>query len=253
MIGIVAGVGPFAGHDLFAKILSQTKAASDQDHLGIISWSEPKQIPDRTEFLLDHIHTNPATAIVEQLLKLEQAGAVVAGIPCNTAHAPAIFDEISAGLARAGSELCLLHMIREVGASLRSRYPDIKRLGVLSTTGTRWARVYPLSLEPLGFEILVPNERLQKEKIHPAIYDAHYGIKAVGGPSERACSDLLAGVEQLAGAGAQGIILGCTEIPLAITEQRLGDLIIVDPAIVLARSLIAAVDPDKLVDLPANS
>lgn len=246
MIGIIAGVGPFAGLDLYNKILSQTKAAADQDHLGIISWSEPQKIPDRTEYLLGREQTNPAGPIVEQLLKLEQAGATVAGIPCNTAHAPLIFTAISAGLEEAASEIRLLHMIHEVGYYLRREYPDLQRLGVLSTTGTRQSRIYPLSLAPLGFEILVPDEEVQREKIHPAIYDPEYGIKARGQVTIRARQDLLTGVKQLQEGGSEAVILGCTEIPLAIQEQRIGDLIVVDPALILARALIAAVDPAKL-------
>ena len=60
MIGIVGGVGPYAGLDLQQKILEQTKATADQDHLGIISWSEPGIIPDRTAFLLGETPLNPA-------------------------------------------------------------------------------------------------------------------------------------------------------------------------------------------------
>ena len=50
MIGIVGGVGPFAGLDLLGKILGQTVAQTDQDHLTVVSLSQPSTIPDRTAF-----------------------------------------------------------------------------------------------------------------------------------------------------------------------------------------------------------
>ena len=246
MIGVVAGVGPYAGLDLLNKILSQTVAGRDQDHLTVASISQPDQIPDRTAFLLGQSPTNPAFAVLEQLLKLEQIGAQVAGIPCNTAHAPAIFDEIQRGLNAAGSKLTLLHMIAEVGHELRRSFPSISKVGVLSTTGTAVSRIYPRSLEPLGFELLAPDEKLQMEVIHPAIYDPVYGIKAHGKATAKARNNLMLGAQQLQEAGAQAIILGCTEIPLAIPEKHIETMPIIDPALILARALITAVNPEKL-------
>lgn len=246
MIGVVAGVGPYAGLDLLNKILLQTVANRDQDHLTVASISQPNQIPDRTAFLLGQTTINPASAMLEQLLKLEQIGAQVAGIPCNTAHAPAIFNEIQRGLEASGSKLTLLHMIIEVGREIRRSFPAINKVGVLSTTGTAVTHIYPINLEPLGFEIVTPNEALQKEAIHPAIYDPVYGIKACGQATERARQDLMLGVRQLQEAGAQAIVLGCTEIPLAIQEEQFDSMIVIDPALILARSLIAAADPTKL-------
>ena len=246
MIGVVAGVGPYAGLDLLGKILSQTSAGKDQDHLAVASLSQPELIADRTAFLLGETTINPARAIVEQLLKLEQMGATAAGIPCNTAHAPQIFDQIEQGLESAGSALNLLHMIAEVGRELQIALPNVNKVGVLSTTGTAVTRVYPLILEPLGFDMLAVDESVQAEVIHPAIYDPDYGIKACGGATEKARDNLLLGVRQLQNGGAQAIILGCTEIPLAIQETRLNGTAVIDPALILARALISAIDPAAL-------
>ena len=246
MIGVVAGVGPYAGLDLLNKILSQTVAKKDQDHITVLSISQPDRIPDRTAFLLGQSPTNPAFALLDQLLLLEKMGAAVAGIPCNTAHAPVIFAEIEKGLTKAGSRLNLLHMITEVGHELRRSYLTIKKVGVLSTTGAAVTRIYPLSLEPLGFELLAPDAILQKEQIHPAIYDPEYGIKAHGKATDQARRSLMSGIQRLQEAGAQAVILGCTEIPLAIPEKEISSMPIIDPALILARALISAVDPAKL-------
>ena len=182
IIGIVGGVGPFAGLDLQQKILQETTAARDQDYLSVISISQPGEIPDRTAYLLTEtaVSVNPAIPITRQLLTLERAGAQIAGIPCNSAHAAPIFDAIRSGLQQAGSQLTLLHMIDEVARFLRQHMSGVQRVGVLSTTGTRLARIYPAALEPAGFTVLTPSETVQTELIHPAIYDPEYGIKANG-------------------------------------------------------------------------
>ena len=60
IIGIVGGVGPLAGLDLQAKIVAQTIAGRDQDHLPVVSLSWPGPIPDRTEYLLGRVAENPA-------------------------------------------------------------------------------------------------------------------------------------------------------------------------------------------------
>jgi aspartate racemase len=246
IIGVVGGVGPFAGIDLLSKIVEQTLASKDQDHLTVISLSQPQQIPDRSEYLLGQIAINPAYAIADQLRRLEQAGAAVAGVPCNTAHAPAIFNVIREELQAAGSRINLLHMMEEVARHVGQYTPGIKRLGVLATTGTYRSRVYSHSLEPLGFKVIMPDEALQVERIHPAIYDPAYGLKARGVVTEKARQALLAGGRYLQKEGAEAIILGCTEIPLAIKEKEIEGMMVIDATLVLARALIREANPAKL-------
>ena len=247
MIGIVGGVGPFAGLDLLGKILGQTVAQTDQDHLTVVSLSQPSTIPDRTAFLLGETNSNPAQPILAQLHQLEQLGAAVAGIPCNTAHAPPIMDVIEQRLAASTGRLRLLHMINEVAQMLQRRYPSVKTVGVLSTIGTTFARVYPLTLEPLGYEVIDPDDSLLTGAVHPAIYDTQYGIKACGYATEKARQDILLAVDHLGERGAQALILGCTELPLALSGKEIDGLPLIDSTMVLARALIRAVDPQKLL------
>mgnify|MGYP000203337425 FL=1 len=94
MIGVIGGMGPQAGIDLVQKIINLTKAASDQDHLPIAMLSIPHSISDRTEFLLGKSDVNPAIAISEVICTLSKNGASIIGMPCNTAHAEPIFDEV---------------------------------------------------------------------------------------------------------------------------------------------------------------
>ncbi|MEZ4644241.1 MAG: amino acid racemase [Chloroflexota bacterium] len=245
-IGIVGGVGPFAGLDLQRKILEETVAQQDQDHLAVIAISQPAPIPDRTQFLLGETAVNPAYPITQQLLTLERAGATVAAIPCNTAHATPIFSVIQAELAKRYSTLTLLHMMQEVAHFMQTQLPQVQRVGVLSTTGTYRARIYPAALEPAGFTVLVPDEVQQTTVIHPAIYDPLYGIKACGTATARARADLLTGFATLRQQGAQAIILGCTEIPLALAEPEIDGIPLIDATRVLARALVREVDAARL-------
>ena len=248
-IGVVGGVGPFAGIDLLGKIAAQTVADKDQDHLTVLNWSQPGQIVDRTEFLLGHVAQNPAVALAEQVQQLARMGAGVVGIPCNTAHAPRIFNQIRAELAAANCDVLLLHMIEEVGRFLQSNLPHVKQIGVLSTTGTYRAGVYAAVLEPLGFTAVLLPFSLQTEKIHPAIYDPIFGLKACGVLTRQAQENLLLGVNTLKMAGAEAIILGCTELPLAYNELATAGLPLIDPTVILARALIREANPAKLKPL----
>ena len=246
IIGVVGGVGPFAGIDLLGKIAGQTEAQRDQEHLAVYSISQPRPIGDRTGFLLGKTGVNPGYAIAEQLHTLSQMGASVAGIPCNTAHAPSIFAVIR---RQAPAGLLLLHMIDEVVGHIQSHYAGIKQVGILSTSGTYRSKVYPQLLESAGFQTLVPDEKLQDELINQAIYDPVYGLKAIGRATERSREELGVGLAHLRAKGAEAVILGCTEIPLAINKKRVDGAIILDPTLILARALIREIDPAKLKPL----
>ncbi|MCB8943176.1 MAG: aspartate/glutamate racemase family protein [Ardenticatenaceae bacterium] len=246
IIGIVAGVGPFAGLDLLRKILDQTVASKDQEHLTVASLSQPNEIADRTEYLLGEVAENPAQAFVRQLLKLEQMGAQVGGIPCNTAHAPAIFGEIVAGLKKGGSGLHLLHMIEETAVHLHHAHPQLQNIGILSTTGTYLTQIYPEALARFGLTAVVPTRQMQEEIVHTAVYAPDYGLKACGVATKEAREGLTTAVRSLQTQGAEAIILGCTEMPLAITEPTLYGLPIIDPTLILARALIREANPAKL-------
>ena len=248
-IGVVGGVGPFAGIDLLGKIAAQTVAKQDQDHLTVLNWSQPSLVVDRTEYLLGEAADNPALALAKQVQQLARMGAGVVGIPCNTAHAPRIFTQIRAELMAASCAVLLLDMIEEVGRFLQTNLPGVKQIGVLSTTGTYLARVYVDVLEPLGFTAVLPPFFLQTEKIHPAIYDPVYGIKACGIVTKQAQENLQVGVNILKAAGAEVIILGCTELPLAFTEPTAAGLPLIDPTLILARALIREANPAKLKPL----
>lgn len=245
-IGIAGGMGPYAGLDLVKKIFDQTLAARDQDHLDVILLSTP-HVPDRTRFLLENSGENPAHAIVQVLQALEFSGAVVAGIPCNTAHSPRILEVVQHELVAAKNKIQLLSIIDETLRHLREGFPTLKRVGVLSTTGALKTKVYSDPLRRDGFEVMEPGEVLQADYVQKAIYDTRYGIKAQSNPvTSQARSDILRAIRFLADQGAEVVVLGCTELPIAIPESAMFGLPLVDPTLLLARALIRETYPEKL-------
>ena len=84
-IGVVGGVGPAATADFMQKIVRNTTAARDQDHIKIVVEQNP-QIPDRTANLIGD-GPDPTVALYATCKKLEAGDADLIAIPCNTAHA----------------------------------------------------------------------------------------------------------------------------------------------------------------------
>ena len=247
MIGIVGGVGPHAGVDLMKKVFDHTLAGSDQEHVDALLFSLPSGINDRTEYLLGKVEENPGKVLAGILLKLEKAGARVAGIPCNTAHAAPIYELIQEILKEAGSGIQLLHMINETLLYMEALLPGVKRVGVLSTTGTYRTVIYRMALSAAGYEPVLPPADMQEEEIHTAIYDPEYGIKSVPGRIHpRAKENLDRGMNWLKAQGAQAVILGCTEIPLAYPDESVKGMPTIDPTVALARALLRESHPEKL-------
>lgn len=247
MIGIVGGVGPYSGIDLLKKVFDHTLANSDQEHLDVVLLSMSSGIMDRTEYVLGEVKENPGTAIAKVLLKLQDSGATIAGIPCNTAHSYEIFNRINLELKKNTATITVLHMIDETLSYIAANHPNITRVGVLSTTGTYKTGLYTNALQSKGFEAITPSLAMQEELIHPAIYHPSYGIKSESNPiAPQARENLIKGISFLKERGAQAIILGCTEIPLAITEKKLDNILLIDPTTVLARALIRFSNPEKL-------
>ncbi len=247
VIGIIGGMGPYAGLDLVKKVFDQTLAHSDHAHLPVALLSYPERIPDRSPFLFGETDLNPAPRMAEIVRRLESVGAVVAAIPCNTAHGPAIFDALELLLRASGSRVRLLHMIRETARHLHEAFPGVRRVGILATNAVQHLHLYEDALRQYGFEAFHPKEPIQTEKVNRTIFDETWGIKGVANPvSERARRCLLDAIEHLRGRGAEAVVLGCTELPLAVPEAEWAGAALVDPTVVVARALIRETYPEQL-------
>lgn len=250
IIGIVGGVGPYAGLDLTRKIFDQTVARRDQEHVSVILWSTPDEIGDRSEYVLGRSSINPATGIAAIVRRMEAAGASHAAIACNTAHAPPIFDVITRILRDSGSRIELVNMVEQVVRFVRQHHPAVAAVGVLATDGTMRSNVYTAGFARAGIKVLYPDAEVQARKVLPAIYDVDYGIKAKSEQvTVRARTDLLDAAAHLFAKGAQALVLGCTELPLAIKAAEIGGRTVIDPTLVLARALVGRVAPERLKPL----
>ena len=246
MIGILGGAGPLAGLDVARKIIEETKATRDQEHLPVLLLSLPAQIPDRTDYLLGRTQENPGGPIADLFLRLEQAGATVAAIVCNTAHSEPIFGLVRQKLNEARSQLKILNIIEEVVTVIKSRFEPAARIAVLGTMGTQQQQLYALPLLAEGYVVLEP-DRIDQEKVHGAIYNSGYGIKSHSSPvHKQAVKDLQQAMDVLIDQGAEAILLACTELPLALPEPDYKGVPLLDPNRLLARKLIASYAPEKL-------
>lgn len=203
-VGIIGGMGPGATALLFQKLIDYTDAQSDAEHMHILI-DNNTQIPDRTTAILNGENT-PALCIVESGRKLEQCGAELLLIPCNTSHY--FFDYIQENLS-----IPVINMIAETArVCLKNGYTKV---GVLATTGTCNTHTYTNELMKFGIEAVYPDEEGQ-EKVMEIIYDQ---VKAGRKINVQILDQTL---KKMVSKGAQAFILGCTELPFAVKNGDFG-------------------------------
>lgn len=246
IIGIVGGLGPAAGADLFQKIIAETIAERDQDHLSVALLSYADQIPDRASWINDHTKPNPVPPLMEVIRLLHYAGAQVAAIPCVTAHVPVLFGAIQAQIQAEGLRVRLLSMVEETVRMIQTAYPHIRSVGAISTWTTFRNRMFMKPLETAGYNVILQDDAIQ-DGVECAIYDTCMGIKAQSEPVHPEARGLLVdAIRHLRGKGAEAVILGCTELPIGIPEAELEGVITIDPTRAIARALIREIAPEKL-------
>ncbi|WP_109481375.1 amino acid racemase [Paraburkholderia sp. C35] len=230
-LGVVGGVGPAATVDFLHKVVRNTPAARDQDHIKILVEQNP-QIPDRTDRLTGN-GVDPTLALYATCKKLEDGGADLIAIPCNTAHA--FIEPIEARL-----NVPVVNMMNVTADYLRSTFPAVDRIGLLATDGTIASGVYRTALEARGMTQVLPPLEMQM-RVMRAIYGA-CGVKA-GFTGGECMDDIIAAVESLLQQQVDVILLACTELPLlfpqAASVTRNGRTAhLVDPTDVLARCCV---------------
>ena len=119
----------------------------------------------------------------------------------------------------------------------------------MATTGTCRSGVYEQVLSKAGIEVILPKRATRERLLEPAIYDRRFGIKACAGPvSARARAAVRKAMDELLAAGAEAIILGCTELPLAYGRADYRGRPVIDSTLVLARALVREAGREKLRD-----
>lgn len=242
-IGIVGGLGPAAGADLCLKVFKHTRASCDQEHIDLYMVSCGSLVADRTDYLLFG-GEDPRGGMLLCMKKLAAMGATAIGVACNTAHSKRIMGAIDFSCLPSGVKI--VNMIEETCRFISGMFRDGARIGLLSTLGTANTGVYDEYFADYPALELVNCSDTTKQKVNDAIYDSRYGIKATPKVSAKARKVLIEAIDELKSAGCEAVILGCTEIPLAISDAN-SPLPTIDPTDVLARSLIMATEPEKLI------
>jgi len=229
-VGVVGGVGPAATADFMQKIIRNTPAARDQDHIKLLIEQNP-QIPDRTANLLGD-GPDPTIALYATCKKLEAGDADLIAIPCNTAHA--FVERIQPHL-----RIPIVNMLTTTADYLARHFTGLDRVGLLATSGTLDSGVYAKALAAQGLHAVAPDP-VHQARVMNAIYGPQ-GVKA--GHTSGACmTDILAAVDDLLAQDIKVIILGCTELPLLFADPAaLGGrpVQLIDPTDVLARQCVA--------------
>ncbi|MEZ8826120.1 aspartate/glutamate racemase family protein [Vibrio sp. 10N.261.55.A7] len=147
-----------------------------------------------------------AGVLIQAAQALEKAGADFFVICTNTMHKVAT-------VVQAEVNIPLLHIADATGQNLKLR--GIKKVGLLGTAFTMEQEFYKGYLErEFGIEVIVPNG-VQRRLIHDVIYNE----LCMGRVSRRSKSDYISIIEDLHAEGAEGVILGCTEIGLLVKAE----------------------------------
>jgi aspartate racemase len=220
-IGVFGGMGPAATVDFMEKLVQLTPARRDQDHLPVVVASLP-HVHDRSRAILGQGPT-PLDQLLQGIDFLNGCDVGVVAIPCNSSHH--WYDELSAR-----SKSPLLHIARSCVAAMDPA--SLRRVAVFATRGALSSGFYQRSLEERGIEHLVPPGDGAQQRVDDCIRQVKGGDPAEAGRS------LAAALAWARSEGAHGVIMGCTEIPIAVRHAPATDLHLVDSSLELARATV---------------
>jgi aspartate racemase len=148
-----------------------------------------------------------ARMLADAARSLESAGAELLVLCTNTMHKVADTIEAAAGVE-------LLHIVDVTAAAIHRA--GLSTVGLLGTAFTMEQQFYRARLADNGLDVVVPDD-VDRDVVHRVIYD-ELCRGVVSEDSRKAYREIIG---RLVGAGAEGVILGCTEIELLI---RPGDV-----------------------------
>ena len=234
-IGIIGGLGPMASVYLMELITKMVDADSDQEHPRILMNSVP-DIPDRTAFLLGDSDEDPYPSLYEAGKTLQDAGAGFIVIPCVTAQA--FYERLSSEL-----DIPVVSLLANVAKDITEK--GISKVAVFATDGTMKTGILESELSSVGVEVVKPDAKSQSEVMHliydvvktGQIYDKNEALQAY--------RDLESLSESVRAVGAQGVVLGCTELSIVrkeacglLSEDEKGDTVYIDVLESLAKCAI---------------
>ncbi len=145
-----------------------------------------------------------AQGLVEAAQRLVAAGADLLLIATNTMHI--VFDQVQASVG-----VRMISLLDAVAQAILVR--DMRTVGLLGTRFTMEQPFYRQVLAAHGIEVLVP-EAADRAYVNQVIYDE----LVAGQIRAESRAGFLEVIGRLAARGAQGVILGCTEIPLLVRQ-----------------------------------
>ena len=237
MIGILGGMGTQAGLDFCNKLAILNRGKIDQEYPLFILYNK-SNIPGRPESI--GVHTSKLSSqknnkkyltVLKSLMKgcklLEKNKCKFIVIPCNTAHY--WFNDLKKKI-----NIPIINMPKEVYKQTKKTCKKNSKIGLLATEGTLKTGVYDKFFKK-DYELLFPKTNLQKKYVNKA-------IKLVKMGNVRAAEKYIKpAVNYLLKKKCKKIILGCTELPIAIFAFKSfknikSSKIFLDPNLILAHS-----------------
>jgi aspartate racemase len=203
---VLGGMGPGASANLYMEIIkySQHKycAVQDTDYPPIIIYSLPLEGFDETGIVDEKLVEKQ---LVDGVKKLEAAGCDLIIIGCNTVHA--LYDKMQVAV-----KIPIFNIVEETKKKV-SEF-GYKKVGLFASESTTKSGLYQSNFKKSGIEVISPNENQQKI--------LNLVIEHVMGGSQK--EDDIVILKDVARDyikhGAEAIVMGCTEIPLAINQTH---------------------------------
>jgi aspartate racemase len=221
VVGVIGGMGPEATVELMRRVIAETPAADDADHIRLIVDNNPK-VPSRIKALIDGTGENPGPVMARMARGLEAAGADFLVIPCNTAHHYWSYAAEAVSIPVWNLvDLTLAQVVASVGAPAK--------LGILASPALRQVRLYDPSCAERSLQALYPQNDAHLLQVIRAVKANGVGDAEIG-LLQQAADELIA-------SGADALVLACTEFSLLAQHLR-ADRPVLDTLQVLAEEIV---------------
>ena len=222
MIGILGGMGTQAGLDFCNKLAVLNRGKIDQKYPMFILYNKSK-IPKRPENLKKYY--NVLKSLIEGCRLLQKNKCKFIVMPCNTAHYWR--DDLQKKI-----KIPILSMPKEVFLYTKRNCKRRSKIGILCTEATLKTKVYSRYFDK-DFELVSPTKSLQKRSVNKAIKFVKMGKVKDAEKVIRPAINYLIKIK------CKKIILGCTELPIAIFAYKSfkkikESKIFIDPNLLLA-------------------
>lgn len=166
-LGVIGGMGPMATSMFLEKLILNTVADRDQDHVDTVILNHAS-IPDRTEAILNHTGQDFLKEIDKDIKILEYAGVENIAIPCNTSHY--FYNDM-----QAMTDIPIINMVEKTVEHIYQTFGKDCKVAILATKGTIKSEIYTEACQQFNLEAYIPEESLQ-EIIMDVIYQYKMGI-----------------------------------------------------------------------------